>query len=85
MEACVRDARVPIAAKAEEPAKPPAPSSDPQLLDYARSNPSCNGFTDLCQTCIRTADQSVKCSTPGIACVKQVWTCTEQHPETPLI
>ena len=68
---------------AEDPPKPSAPSSDTQLLDYARDNPDCIGFTDLCQTCIRRDDQSIRCSTPGIACVRQSWTCTQQRPTKP--
>ena len=81
--ACGTFALTAAAALAEEPAKPLTPSSEPQLLDYARSNPRCTGFTDLCQTCIRSSDNGIKCSTPGIACVKQAWTCTEKRPEKP--
>jgi hypothetical protein len=64
----------------EEPPKPNARSNDPILLDYARSNPSCTSFTDLCRTCIRLSDQ-IHCSTPGIACIQQPWRCTSDQPK----
>jgi hypothetical protein len=64
----------------EEAPKRDTPSSDPQLLDYARRYPACTAFTDLCQTCIRGSDRNIQCSTPGIACVRQPWSCTS--PET---
>ena len=67
----------------EDPPKPDTPSSDAQLLDYARDNPNCIGFTDLCQTCIRHSDQSIRCSTPGVACVRKSLTCTQQRAPKP--
>ena len=73
---------IPSAAWTQEP-KPKVESRDPQLLDYARSNPNCTGFTDQCQTCIRAPDQSIQCSMPGIACVQQPWTCNQQKPRKP--
>jgi hypothetical protein len=68
-------------ARSQETPKPDAPSSDPHVLDFARTNPKCTGFTDMCQTCVRTSDQGIKCSTPGIACVKQAWSCTQEQTQ----
>jgi hypothetical protein len=67
--------------RAEEPPKMHIPDKDANLLEFARAHPRCSGFTDLCQTCIRGTDQEIKCSTPGIACVKQAWTCTREDSE----
>jgi hypothetical protein len=69
---------------AQQAPKPDALSTlaiDAQLLEFARSNPSCNGFTDLCRTCIRGTDREIQCSLPGIACIKQSWTCTQHATE----
>ena len=66
-------------ATAQEPSKAERPSADQQLDEFARTNPDCISFTDLCQTCTRTADQNIECSTPGIACIRQPWTCTLQR------
>jgi hypothetical protein len=60
---------------AEETPKPDIPSSETQLRDFAKGNPDCANFTDLCQTCVRASDQSIKCSTPGFACIRQPWSC----------
>jgi hypothetical protein len=65
----------------QEMPKPEAPSSNPHVLDFARTNPKCTGFTDLCQTCVRAPDQSIRCSMPGIACVKQPWSCTQEQTQ----
>jgi hypothetical protein len=27
--------------------------------------------------------QSIQCSMPGIACIRQVWRCTQHAPENP--
>jgi hypothetical protein len=71
-------------AHAQEPApKPSAPAKDASLLEFARTNPGCTGFTDMCQTCVKAPDQAIRCSTPGIACIKQAWTCTLPLPEKP--
>jgi hypothetical protein len=64
---------------AQEPSKAERPSADAQLDEFARTNPDCISFTDLCQTCARTADRNIECSTPGIACIRQPWTCTLQR------
>jgi hypothetical protein len=64
---------------AQEPSKAERPSADAQLNEFARTNPDCISFTDLCQTCVRTADRNIECSTPGIACIRQPWTCTLQR------
>jgi hypothetical protein len=62
---------------AEESFKSEFRSADAQLADYARANPSCISFTDYCRTCVRTSDQKFHCSMPGIACIRQVWSCTQ--------
>jgi hypothetical protein len=67
------------AAAAQEPSKAERPSAEAQLDEFARANPDCISFTDLCQTCSRTAEQNIECSTPGIACLRQPWTCTLQR------
>jgi hypothetical protein len=66
-------------AAAQEPPKAELPSADAQLVEFARTNPDCISFTDFCQTCSRTSDQKIECSTPGIACTRQSWTCTLQR------
>jgi hypothetical protein len=66
-------------AAAQERPKAEPPSADAQLVEFARTNPDCISFTDLCQTCSRTADQKIECSTSGIACTRQPWTCTLQR------
>lgn len=70
-------------ADAEEPAQVEAPGPDSRLADYARINPSCVSFTDSCQTCVRTSDQNIQCSMPGIACIRQAWRCTRLSFEKP--
>jgi hypothetical protein len=70
-------------AEAGEPAKVEAPGPYPPLADFARANPTCVSFTDDCQTCVRALPQSIQCSMPGIACIRQVWRCTEHAPEKP--
>jgi len=70
-------------AGAEEAAKVEAPVPDSPLAEFARTNPSCMSFTDDCQTCVRTLPQSIQCSTPGIACIRQVWRCTQHALEKP--
>jgi len=70
-------------ADAEEPGKFEASGPYSQLDDYARTNPSCISFSDYCQTCVRTSDQSIQCSMPGIACIRQGWRCTQNAPQKP--
>ena len=65
----------------QDVAKPSPSESDPQLLEFARNNPNCTAFYNQCQTCVRASDQRVYCSTPGIACIPQAWTCNQQEPE----
>ena len=72
------------AATAQEGSTPELPSAEAQLDEFARTNPDCVSFTDLCQTCSRTAEQNIECSTPGIACVRQPWTpYAPGHAATP--
>ena len=70
-------------AAAQEPSKAEPPSAAAQLVEFARTNPDCISFTDFCQTCSRTSDQKIECSTPGIACTRRSWTCTLQRRTKP--
>jgi len=62
---------------AQEPSEGEFRGADAQLAEYARANPSCISFTDYCRTCVRTSDQKIHCSMPGIACIRQAWSCTQ--------
>lgn len=70
-------------ARGEEEPKSSILADEKGLLDYARNNPGCFRYTDLCRTCVRDADKVIRCSMPGIACVKQTWTCTEKPADKP--
>jgi hypothetical protein len=72
----------PLGVSSEEAPKPSVTLDHPPLLDFARKNPDCLAFSDLCYTCVRASNQSIQCSTPGIACVPQPWFCTQPKPKT---
>jgi hypothetical protein len=45
------------------------------MKEFIQANPDCKEFTDQCSVCT-LSDGKAECSTPKIACVKQVYQCS---------
>ncbi len=58
------------------PPKPPKAGELTPAALFAKEK-ACQAASDGCQTCKRTGD-GFSCSTPGIACMPRVYTCTEK-------
>ena len=63
-------------ARAEAPA---AGSQSLTVRQYAGLNPQCTGFSNGCETCVRT-EFGIRCSMPGIACQPRHWRCNGAKP-----
>ena len=50
----------------------PAPGS---LAEKLERHPQCREFSTGCEICVRTAPDTARCSTPGIACTPSAWGC----------
>jgi hypothetical protein len=70
-------------AHAAEPASTAGEQEPLTVWQYAARNASCRTFRDGCQICVRMAGDKIGCSTPGIACLKDRWTCADALAKAP--